>query len=448
MEIPLRGFEQRVKLNTFRFLVINWKNIFPAWEKLALVLIATLTVLTTATWAWAASRAKTTAPRNGGVFVEGVVTDNMDSLDLGRLTKSGLTRINEKGDISEDLAKKWEISDDKLDYKFTLVDGVSSYEIADTVKSSPTYLPDAALSPENPQILKISLKEPDSNLLSQVSQPIFPHGPYVVDKKTKNEIRLKRNTSYHLDAAFIDRFIIRSYPDQNALQKAANRNKINGALGLDDIPKNWQSKEVTLGKKHFLFINSSKTYLKATSTRETILNGEKPDSLSSLDVLEVNGVKEDAEYFSWKKKIKASGVELKIRKVALKDALKEDLPKRNYDILYILIAEGQTQDPYLFWNSTERSSIGQNFSELANADIDELTEQFRSESDLGKKDGLAKQIRELVDEEKIAIEYKSITAKYAVSAKIKGFAVSPTFSCEADRFAQAAKWYIYEKKVW
>ena len=446
MEIPLRG-SSRVKINTFRFIAKHWKSVFPTWEKLSLVAIALLLVLTSTTWAWAATQAKNTAPKEGGVFIEGIVSNNLDSVDLGRLTKSGLTRINEAGEISPDLALSWDISADKLTYKFNLVDKVTSNEIADSVKNTPTYLPKATLSPVDPKTLTIALQEPDSNLLSEVSQPIFPHGPYTVDKKTQNEIRLKRNINYHLSRPYLDRFIIRIYPDAASLQKAADKGKITGALNLDKIPSNWQNKDITLGKKHYLFINSSKTYLKKTKTRETLLAGDKPDGITSIDVLEVNGQQEDAEFVAWKQKLQAAGVQVNARQVALKDALKEDLPKRNYDVLYILVSEGQNQDPYLLWNSSQRTSIGQNFAELANADIDALTEQYRAETDPAKKADLVAKIKDLVAKEQVSVEYKNLTDKYAVSNKVKGFSVSPSISAEADRFAQAASWYMNEKRV-
>lgn len=404
-------------------------------------------VLTSATWVWAASQSKGTAPSNGGSFVEGIVSNDINSVDLGRLIKSGLTKINEKGEIAPDLATSWKISEDRLDYNLSLVDGVTAFEIADQIKNTPTFLPQSQVSSIDQKNLKIHLTEPDSNILYDIAQPIFAHGPYVVEKKTETEIRLKRNANYHLDKPYIDKFTVRIYPDQQALQKAANRNKISGAMDLSETPKNWQTKEASLGKKHFLFINSSKTALKKTKTREAILSGSKPDNIATLDVLEVNGQQEDADYLAWKKKIQAAGVTLKVRQVSLKDALKEDLPKRNYDVLYILIAEGQTTDPYLLWNSTQRSSTGQNFAELANADIDVLTEEYRKASDPKKKDETLGKIKTLVDQEKIAVEYKKLTAKYSASNKVKGLVLPPTCSAPADRFSQAALWYMNEKKV-
>jgi ABC-type oligopeptide transport system substrate-binding subunit len=250
-----------------------------------------------------------------------------------------------------------------------------------------------------------------------------------------------------LQRPYIDKFTIRIYPDQNSLQKAADKNKISGAMDLTSSPKRWQSKEISLGKKHFLFINSSRTPLKKTKTREKLLSAEKPESLSTLDILEVNGQQEDPQYIAWKEKLKASGIALNVRQVPLKDALKDDLPKRNYDILYILVAEGQTSDPYLLWNSAERTSTGQNFAELANADVDELTEQYRSETDPAKKKAIEGKIKELIDKEKIAVEYRNLTSKYYFSSKIKGISLAPTISSAVEHFALAGAWYMNEKKV-
>lgn len=446
MEIPLRGF-RRVQINTFSFILKHWKSVFPKWEKLSLLAIALLLVLTSATWAWAASQTKGTVPAYGGTFIEGVVSNDINTVDLGRLIKSGLTMINEKGEIAPDIAASWTVSADKLEYKLTLSNNVTSSEINDEIKNAPSFLPNSQITVVDAKTLDIHLQAPDSNLLYELTQPIFAHGPYVVEKKTQNEIRLKRNASYHLPKPFINKFIVRVYPDQASLQKAADHNKITGALDLTNLPKNWQSQNASLGKKHYLFINSSKTALKKTKTREQLLNGEKPDALAVLDVLEVNGQQEDSEYVAWKAKLQVAGVQLNVRKVLLKDALKDDLPKRNYDVLYILVAEGQAPDPYLLWNSTERSSTGQNFAELANADIDVLTEQYRTESDPAKQADIAAKIQTLVDSEKVAVEYKNLTAKYSFSSKVKGILLSPTISSPADRFAQAASWFMNEKKV-
>jgi ABC-type transport system substrate-binding protein len=446
METTRLGFAH-VKLHTFKFIAQNWKKVFTSTEKISLVLIALLVVLTSTGWVYAAAQMKNYVPKDGGTYIEGVVANSVDSIDLGRLTKSGLTRIDEKGSVSPDLALSWEIAVDKLTYKFTLTDKVSSYEIADLLKNNPSYAYSSVAQAIDAKNLSLKLPSPNANFLTDLAQPVFPYGPYLVDKKTDNEVRLKRNSNYHLNKPYIDKFIVRIYPDKAALQKAADRNKITGALGLDKKPDDWQSNQITLGKKHYLFINSSKTNLKKTKTREALLNGQKPDGVTTLDILEVNGEQEDADFIALVAKLKAAGIDVKERKVSLKDALKEDLPKRNYDLLYILVAEGQTHDPYLFYHSSERSGAGQNFAELANADLDNLLDDHRAEIDPAKKATILESINKAVETEKVSVTYASLKSNYMVSPKLKGFSVSPTCSCESDRFAQVLSWHFYEKKV-
>jgi len=202
-----------------------------------------------------------------------------------------------------------------------------------------------------------------------------------------------------------------------------------------------------LSKKHILYFNSSKPYLKSVQTRTDLIAGKKPDSIKTLDILEVNGTQVDPAYEDFKTKLTQAGIELKVRQVKLKDAILQDLPKRDYDILYILVSEDTSRDPYQMWNSTQRSGDGQNFAELANADVDKLTEQYRSEGDVAKKADLINKINAIIDKEKVAVEYQNIQSTYAISDKVKGFSVGSLCSCESERFNRVNQWYMREKRI-
>lgn len=446
MEISLRDI-RRVRLNSFIYIFRHWKSCFSVFEKIAISFLILLIIGTSFKWAQAASQIGTLQPTYGGVFVEGVTGSLLDDVDLGRLTKSGLVRIEQDGSVKPDLASSWTVSGDKLNYKFTLIDKISSAEIVSTFEKNPTYLPDATCEMSDVHLVSCKLALSDANFLNDLSKPLFPYGPYKLDKKTKNEIRLKRDNEYHLDRPFIDKFIIRMYLDGKSLEKAAAKGAIDGAINLDNSPQNWQQKQISLSKKHILFINSLKPYLKSLNDRTQLLDGKKPEGIKTLDVLEVNGVSTDPEYEALKQKLISAGIELKIRKTSLKDALLNDLPKRNYDILYLLVSENLSSDPYKYWNSSERTGDGENFAELADANIDKLTEQYRVTDDVAKKQEILTKINELVNKQKVSVEYKNITANYYVSPKIKGVVVNAGCLCETDRFNQVGKWYIKEKRV-
>jgi peptide/nickel transport system substrate-binding protein len=93
-------------------------------------------------------------PDKGGVLTEGVVGNpqtinpilaqyNQVDADLSALIFSGLTRLNERGEVVPDLAERWEISGDGLEYTFYLRQDVqwhdgapfSSRDVVFTVKS-------------------------------------------------------------------------------------------------------------------------------------------------------------------------------------------------------------------------------------------------------------------------------------------------------------------------
>jgi len=415
-------------------------------EKIGFVIILLGLILASWRWAVAASDSKITVPASGGSFIEGMVGDNLNDIDLGRLTKSALVKYDPEGKIVADLASSWEISEDKLKYKFILGSSVSADEVVDVIGKNPIYLPDVRVEKNDDKTVTFTLPTADGTFLEQMTRPVFAYGPYKIERKTKNEIRLVKDKNYHLDQPYLDKFTVRIYSDINALQKAADKGKINGALGLNRTPKKWQEKTITLNKRHILFINTSKPNLKDLKIRQKLLAGEKPNGVDSIDLLEVNGQGIDLEYEALKKKLKDAGVELKIRQVSLKDALTGDLPKRNYDVLYLLVSEGLNRDPYMLWNSTQRSGDGQNFAELADADIDVLTEQYRATEDAAKKQKIAEKIDELVKNEAVAVEYKNVEMKYYISPKIKGTAILPSLSSETDRFDLVNYWYINERR--
>lgn len=443
MEIPLRRF-RRVKLQSYITVLKNFRSLFSVYEKLILVFCFLLIIFSG--WKWAeASGTKETMPAKGGTFVEGVVADSMEDVELGRLVKSGLVMHDQSGQIVADLAKSWEVSADKLTYTFTLQDGIKSYTLVEALVKNPTYLPTATPEATAENILKITLAAQSPSFLDDVTKPLFAGGPYKVSKKRKNEIRLVIDKTYHLQKPYIEKVTVRLYSNQEELEKAAQKGSISGALGLTNIPEGWQTKKVSLNKKHILFVNGSKAYLKSLKVREQLLSATKPDSIQTLDILEVNGDGVDAQYEEFKKKLTDAGIQLNVRQAKLKDAVLSDLPKRNYDFLYLLVDDASTKDPYKFYHSSQRTGEGQNFAEIANADLDTLTEQYRTVADEQKAEVLKKIIAE-VHSEKITVEYANLQQDYYVSGKIKGFAIGSYCMCEADRFNEVRNWYIYERK--
>lgn len=445
MEPSLRAL-RRVKIHSITYTLKHWRKCLSRFDKIGLSFMVVALVLTSWQWAIAATRTMQLSPAQGGTFVEGVVGDDIEKIDLGHLVKSSIVKYDGGGQIVGDMASAWEIAPDNLSYKFDLREKVSASEIIEVIEQNPTCFPNTTAEFVSDGQIIFRLQEPDGDLLPKLTNPVFPNGPYKLDKKTKNEIRLKLNKDYFGQKPYITRLIFRLYANEQLLQNAAKRNKITGALSLKEIPQNYQEKKISLSKKHFLFINSSKSALKSVKVREQILNGEKPAKIESLDLLEVNGVEHDLEYEQLKEKLISAGVKLNVRQVSMKEALVGDLPKRNYDILYILLSGEISQSPFDFWHSSKRSSDGQNFAEVANATLDTLTTEYRQTSDPAKRQELLDKIKKTVDEEKISLEYKNLEISYAISSKVKGVAVSEKILGEAGRFDNLSLWYLVEKR--
>jgi len=446
MKISLRDL-RRVKTDSLSFTIKNWKRTLSIFEKSVVAVLLLFVILTSAGWAYASTQFKAVVPDIGGTFIEGVTGEAIDNIDLGPLTKAALVKTDSKGQVVSDLAIKWEINAEKTYYKFTLNPAISASDLASTLSKNPTYLNGAMPEIVDERTLGFKLDKPEADFLKLLTAPVFPYGPYKLDKKTKNEIRLKADKNYHLQLPYIQKLTVRVYPDQKSLEKAARKNDISASLDLQKLPNNWKENKLVSNKKHILFINSSKTYLKKTAVRDQLLKGGKPDSIKTLDVLEVNGAVQDAEYEKLKESWKNSGIDVKARQVDVREALQNDLPKRNYDVLYILTDEGISQNPSAFLSSDQRSGVGQNFAELANADIDALAKEFAATSDAGKKEESLKKINDLLAEERVLTEYKNIEEKYEVSSKVKGVVLPTASLSDSNRFDLVSSWYFFEKKV-
>jgi len=204
MEVSLRDI-RRVNTNSLFHTLVNWRRTLSAFEKAVIAVLMAFVILTSWRWAVAASQYKAIIADRGGAFVEGIIGGSVDDIDLGRLTKAALVRTDQNGQIAPDLASKWEINPDKNYYKFTLVSSITAYDLTQVLEKNPTYLNGAMPEAVDSSTLGIKLDNPDSGFLQGLTRPIFPYGPYVLDKKTKTEIRLKLRKGYHLQAPYIER---------------------------------------------------------------------------------------------------------------------------------------------------------------------------------------------------------------------------------------------------
>lgn len=228
---------------------------------------------------------KVDVPANGGYLTEGIVgsprfvnpvlaVSDVDK-DLTSLVYSGLLRASATGELSLDLAKSYEVSENDLEYTFTLKDNIYFQDgekiTADDVEFTINKIQDSTMrSPKRPNFydikvekinenqIKFILKKPYSPFLENLTVGIIPKhiwnnldtdqfalsqynvepigsGPYKVTKmETLKKNMLLVPTYYELtpfgkggiNKPFIDKLIIRFYRDEESVVSAYNKGEI------------------------------------------------------------------------------------------------------------------------------------------------------------------------------------------------------------------------------
>lgn len=447
MDITLRQF-WRVKPQTILNSLKDWKRVFSIFEKSLIVVLLFVIILTSYSWVVTANSNGVIVPRAGGSANLGIVApDGPGNLDLGRLTQSGLVKLSSNGQTTADLAKNWQISDDKLTYTFDLVDQVSAGDIVSGFAKRPADFP--KIKPEAVSLhkVKITIDAPRASFLSELVNPIFPYGPYRVEKETEKDIVLSRNKSYFAEKPYLDKIDLKLYQDQTFLLEAAKSNKIDIASNLSgDLPALWQKKDYKTNTTPMLFVNTSKTYFKKPNVRKDLLAGKKAEKLTSIDVLEISdGSGLDQGYLDLVKSWKDAGLEVKERKENIQAALTGSLLKRDYDLVYIVIDSGYEMDPYNFYNSNERNGTGQNFAEFADAETDKATADARTISDPVQRTAKYSEILKHIDEMGVSKSFEPIKVNIAYNGKIKGVGDAACFT-QSDLLCTANEWYIRTQK--
>ncbi|NCS99293.1 hypothetical protein GW764_03860 [Candidatus Parcubacteria bacterium] len=260
-------------------------------------------------------------PDNGGRLTEGVIgtprfinpviaNSNVDK-DITALIYSGLTKIDKEGQVTPDLADRYEISEDGLTYDFYLRSDATFHDkkliTADDVIFTILKVQDPLIrSPkisdwERVTIEKVSdrqirfiLDEPRPNFIKKTDIGILPKhlwqqtpndafslslynispigsGPYKIDKIKKDSIDipisyiLESNNAYTLGEPLIKKIIFKFAKNENELVEMIENNEIDSISGLSpNLLENISTKDLntytsTLPRVFGLFINQDES---------------------------------------------------------------------------------------------------------------------------------------------------------------------------------------------
>ena len=160
---------------------------------------------------------------------------------LTRLVSAGLTKTDEKGGITGDLAAGWEVNSDATNFKFRLKKDLywsdGSKLRADDLEFS---IPDVEIGYPDETIVEFKLKDSFSPLPSLLTRPLFKKGtllgtgPYRIEKIEKSRIFITKITLRPIDLGESLKIIVRFYPNEQTAHLAFERGEVQVLLGVND----------------------------------------------------------------------------------------------------------------------------------------------------------------------------------------------------------------------
>ena len=300
-------------------------------EKLTVTMLVIITAASFVFWVGYAYISFTNAlPKTGGEYVEGIVgqpfyinpllsqTSEADS-DLSQLIYSGLFTYDSNGNVTEDLAQGYEISEDKRIYTVRLKDDLRWHDGKPLTASDVVFTMNVLQDPQYKSPLRqnwlgvdvsqsddktivFSLKNPYAGFIEYLTVGVIPKhvweniapekfaladynlrpigsGPYAfVDfqKDASGTIltyKLSAFKSYHRGEPFISKITFNFYGDDDAMITAFNKKEIMGISSISPekisqikSTKTMQLKELVIPRYFAVFFNQSKSISLADDT--------------------------------------------------------------------------------------------------------------------------------------------------------------------------------------
>ncbi|HEY1074454.1 MAG TPA: ABC transporter substrate-binding protein [Patescibacteria group bacterium] len=388
-------------------------------------------------------------PVHGGTYTEGVIADSPTKVDriVMRLTNSGLTYRAADGSIKPALAESWEVSQDGKQYRFRLREGFSAESFLATIQASKTNWTGITTSAPEPNVIQFVLPESLQLFLASTTVPLFPYGPYKVAKRDKSEVVLRANNDFVLGKPYLEKFVIKQYETTDQLASAAKSGQIDGTADLTDVEnRSFVRKDVSLPRYYVLFFNMTKPLFKKVEDRQRIIDLKDGNPVTYNLVTTQSGDASDlADILAQNAKLK--NITLNVQKKSGAALQKEDLPKREFDLLLYGINYGVDRDYYPFWHSSQATATGLNLSGVKDRDLDRLLESARHEVDGAKRAQLNQQIEDLLSRNALQKVLQQETFHFWIAKSIYGVEYGTMIDEGSDRFNLVWQWHKKVKKV-
>jgi len=441
-------------------------------------------------------------PAVGGEYAEGIVGEPESVLT--RLVYSGLLKYESNLNLKPDLASNFKIEQDKKSVQFCLRDAFwhndKKVTIDDVIftfnsakeKKLENFIDLNVIKKITPNCLRVSSEKSFEDRLSIFTLSIKPKdgakligtGPFKIEKEEeKKSYLLKRNEKYYGEKPFIERIILKIYPDLKSAFDALTKREID-ALGFtppQEIFKPQEFPELTfysfpLPSFTAIFFNLKKeSPLKSREMRQALSYLTPKDKILKEALAEegkiINGSSynsEEAKKIFEKEKflseISLTIIEdplsqkvadllikewqnfgIKTKLVTIKPSEVKDLiEKRNFEVILLTVLTKFDADPYPLWHSSQIES-GLNISGFSNRRADELLEKYKLTTDEKNKKEYVDEFQKIILKEMPAISLYSINYNYLINKKVKGVSIEK-INYPEDRFNEIEKWYIKTKR--
>lgn len=208
-------------------------------------------------------------------FINPVLANTTTDEDLVALIYSGLTRKSPDGGVIPDLAEKYEMSENGLDYTFTLKEGLSFHDgepltaddviftintIRDSIIQSPQKVEweGVTVSKVDEKTIKFELRQPFSSFLENATIGIMPEhiwsdspvelnernidpvgsGPYLIKETSKHSsgviesLELRAFEEFALGEPYIEKMSLRFYANEGDLVRAVTTREVEQVSSL------------------------------------------------------------------------------------------------------------------------------------------------------------------------------------------------------------------------
>lgn len=147
-----------------------------------------------------------------------------------------------------------------------------------------------------------------------------------------------------------------------------------------------------------------------------------------------------------KDRLETIGLEIEIITIPTQTFFDEVVAPRNFELLLTTVMFDTTQDPYLFWHSSQTGSTGFNIVEYQNLEVDKFLESARTTIKTEERQKLYQTFEEKLSSDLPAMFLYQSTLGYAISRDIQN-ASFESIRAPFDRFANANEWYIKTKQT-